>query len=99
VKVAMGTDAGVGKHGTNAEEVRLLVETGMTPMQAIVAATKTASECVQMASDIGTLEPGKLADLLVVDGDPLADVSVLEDRSKLLVIMQAGRAHKNVLGG
>ncbi|MBM3958081.1 MAG: amidohydrolase family protein, partial [Gemmatimonadetes bacterium] len=49
VKVAMGTDAGVGKHGTNAEEVRLLVETGMTPMQAIVAATKTASECVQMA--------------------------------------------------
>ncbi len=97
VKVAMGTDSGVGKHGANAEELRLLTENGMTPMQAIVAATKTASECVQMAGDIGTLEAGKLADLLVVDGDPLSDISVLEDRSKLLMIMQGGRAHKDLI--
>jgi len=97
VKVAMGTDAGVGKHGANAEELRLLTENGMTPMQAIVAATKTASECVQMPGDIGTLEAGKLADLLVVDGDPLSDISILEDRSKLLVIMQGGHAHKDLI--
>ena len=97
VKVAMGTDAGVGKHGTNPEELRLLTENGMSPMQAIVAATKTASECVQMAGDIGTLEAGKLADLLVVDGDPLSDISVLEDRSKLLMIMQGGRTHKDLI--
>ena len=97
VRVAMGTDAGVGKHGSNPEELRLLTENGMTPMQAIVAATRTASECVQMAADIGTLEAGKLADLLVVDGDPLSDTSVLEDKSKLLVIMQGGRAHKDLI--
>ena len=97
VKVAMGTDAGVGKHGTNPEELRLLTENGMSPMQAIVAATRTASECVQMAGDIGTLEAGKLADLLVVDGDPLSDISVLEDRSKLLMIMQGGRTHKDLI--
>ena len=97
VRVAMGTDAGVGKHGSNAEELRLLTENGMTPMQAIVAATRTASECVQMAGDIGTLEAGKLADLLVVDGDPLSDISILEDSSKLLMIMQGGRAHRDLM--
>ena len=69
----------------------------MTPMQAIVAVTKTASECAHMADQIGTLEPGKLADLLIVDGDPLADISILQDRAKLLMIMQGGRAHKNEL--
>jgi len=66
-------------------------------MQAIVAATKRASECVHMADQIGTLEPGKLADLLIVDGDPLADISILKDREKLLLIMQGGGVHKTAL--
>ena len=66
-------------------------------MQAIVAATKRASECVHMADQIGTLEPGKLADLLIVDGDPLADISILKDREKLQMIMQGGRVHKTAL--
>ncbi len=78
---------------------RPLAENGMTPMQAILAATRTASECVQRAVGIGTLEAGKLADLLVVDGDPLSDISVLEDKSKLLMIMQGGRAHKDLITG
>ena len=69
----------------------------MAPLEAIVATTRTASECVQAAGDIGTLEVGKLADLLVVDGDPLSDISVLEDESKRLVIMQGGRAHKDLV--
>lgn len=97
VRIAMGTDSGVGPHGTNAEELERMVEGGLTPMQAIVATTKTASECVHMEQEIGTLEPGKLADLLVVDGDPLADIRVLQDRDRLALIMQGGRAHKNTL--
>jgi imidazolonepropionase-like amidohydrolase len=72
-----------------------MVEGGMTPMQAIVASTKTASECVHMAGDVGTLECGKYADLLLVDGDPLADISVLQDRGRLALIVKGGQVHKN----
>ena len=64
----MGTDAAVGKHGTNAEELEHLTQIGMTPMEAIVASTRTASECIHDASNVGTLEVGKFADLLVVEG-------------------------------
>jgi imidazolonepropionase-like amidohydrolase len=91
----MGTDSGVGEHGFNAEELERMVEGGMTPMQAIVASTKTASECVHMAGDVGTLESGKYADLLLVDGDPLADISVLQDRGRLALIVKGGQVHKN----
>jgi imidazolonepropionase-like amidohydrolase len=90
----MGTDSGVGPHGTNAEELERMVEGGMTPMEAIVASTKTASECVHMAGEVGTLEPGKFADLLVVNGDPLADITVLQRKDCLALIMQGGRIHK-----
>jgi imidazolonepropionase-like amidohydrolase len=97
VKIAMGTDSGVGHHGSNAEELQLMVEAGMTPMQAIVATTKTASECVRMAGDVGTIEPGKYADVLIVDGDPLADITVLQDKARLALIVQGGRVHKNAM--
>jgi imidazolonepropionase-like amidohydrolase len=97
VRIAMGTDSGVGHHGSNAEELERMVEGGMTPMEAIVATTKTAAECVHIQHDVGTLEPGKLADLLVVDGDPLDDIKVLQDKERFTLIMQAGRAHKNTL--
>jgi imidazolonepropionase-like amidohydrolase len=66
-------------------------------MQAIVASTKTASECVHMERNVGTLEPGKLADLLLVDGDPLDDIAILGDKGRLALIMQGGRAHKREL--
>jgi imidazolonepropionase-like amidohydrolase len=97
VKVAMGTDSGVGHHGSNAEELQIMVECGMTPMQAIVASTKTASECIHMADDVGTLEPGKFADLLIVNGDPLDDIAVLQDKGKLSLIMQGGNTHKQTM--
>ena len=99
VRIAMGSDTGVGPHGTNVEELRLMVENGMTPMEAIVASTKTASECIHLDHETGTLEPGKLADLLVVEGNPSDDVTLLEDKSKLLMIMQGGRTHKDLIGG
>ena len=98
VRVAMGTDTGVGPHGSNVEELRLMVENGMSPMQAIVASTKTAAECIHMQKDIGTLEEGKLADLLVVNGNPLEDIGILEHKDNLLMIMQGREVHKNVLG-
>ena len=97
VRIAMGTDAGVGEHGTNTEELRLMVENGMTPMQAIVASTRTASECAHIDGEVGTLEPGKIAVVLVVDGDPLDDIGILEDRSKLLMIMQSGSPYKDLI--
>jgi imidazolonepropionase-like amidohydrolase len=95
VRIAMGTDSGVGPHGYNAEELERMVECGMTAMQAIEAATRIASECAHIASDAGTIEPGKLADLLVVDGDPLADITVLQDRERIALIVQGGRVHKD----
>lgn len=98
VKIAMGTDTGVGPHGTNAEEVAVMVEAGMTPMQALVATTKTAAECSNIGHLTGTLEPGKRADLLAVDGDVLADVSILQNREKLALIIKDGEPFKNTLG-
>jgi imidazolonepropionase-like amidohydrolase len=97
VRVAMGTDSGVGHHGSNAEELQLMVEAGMSPMDAIVASTKTASECIHMQTDIGTLEEGKCADLLIVDGDPLEDIGVLQNKARLSLIMQGGHIHRSEL--
>lgn len=91
VKVAMGTDSGVGPHGGNARELGLMVEHGgMTPMQALVASTSSAAELLRLADQLGTVAPGKLADLLVVDGDPLADVRVLEAHDRLALILKGG---------
>jgi imidazolonepropionase-like amidohydrolase len=79
VKVAMGTDSGVTPHGLNLRELALMVEGGMTPMQAIEASTRSAAELMGLEDELGTLEPGKRADLVLVDGDPL-DIATLADR-------------------
>ena len=97
VKVVAGTDAGGFVHGDNAREVELLVLRGMSNTQAIQAATGWAAECVGMGNEIGTLEAGKLADLLVLDGDPLRDIAVLRDREKIKVVMKGGDAFVNKL--
>src|SRR5438105_4014379 len=97
VRIAMGTDTGVGPHGTNAEELELMVEGGMTPMQAIVATTRWAAECARIAHVTGTLEVGKRADILGVDGDPLSDIRVLQNKDKLALIMRDGQAFKSPL--
>lgn len=92
VKVVAGTDAGGFVHGDNARELELLVERGMSPTQAIQAATGWAAECVGMEKEIGTVKAGKLADLLVLDGDPLRGVGVLRDREKIKMVMKGGEA-------
>jgi imidazolonepropionase-like amidohydrolase len=79
VRVAMGTDSGVTPHGNNLRELGLMVEAGLTPMQAIEATTRSAAELMGLADELGTLEPGKRADVVVVGGDPL-DVTTLRDR-------------------
>ena len=91
IPVAMGTDAGFYGHGRNAMELTLLVEEGLTPMQAIVASTATAAACLGLEREIGTLEPGKLADLLIVEGDPLQDISLLERQESLTMVMKGGQ--------
>ena len=78
VKIAFGTDAGVSKHGRNADEFELMVKWGMTPVEAIKAATINAADLLGLASEIGTIEAGKSADLIAVAGDPTADVRVLK---------------------
>jgi imidazolonepropionase-like amidohydrolase len=96
-RIAMGTDSGVGPHGTNAEELERMVEAGLSPMQALVATTRTAAECSRVDHLTGTLEVGKRADLLIVDGDPLADIAVLQRREKLALIMKDGQIFKDAL--
>jgi imidazolonepropionase-like amidohydrolase len=100
VKIAVGTDAYFEKmHGENALELELMVRYGLSPMQSIVAATKTASEACRVDDKVGTLEVGKLADLLVVDGNPLEDISILQDKSVLLLIMKDGHIYVDRMNG
>jgi len=88
VKIAFGTDAGVSKHGRNADEFELMVKNGMTPASAIEAATVNAADLLGLAGEIGSLAPGKRADLVAVQGDPLQDVTVLK---KMAWVMKDGK--------
>ena len=91
VRVALGTDAGVVPHGQNARELEWLVEVGMTNADAVRAATLHAAELLGLDGEIGSLEPGKLADLIAVQGDPLKDVSVLRN---VRFVMKSGRVYR-----
>ena len=98
VKIAMGTDQ---SHrllvGENLVELRFMVEyLGLSPMEAIVSATSKAALCIGMP-DLGELTPGKIADVLIVDEDPLDDISILEKRDHLRLIMKQGKIYKNTL--
>jgi imidazolonepropionase-like amidohydrolase len=92
VKLAMGTDAGTpyNRHGENMQELEAMVDIGLSPMQAIVMATRSAAELLRMDHLVGTVEVGKEADLLVLDGDPLDDITMLQDRARLRRVYQAG---------
>jgi imidazolonepropionase-like amidohydrolase len=79
VRIAFGTDAGVSKHGRNGEEFELMISHGMTPESALVAATINAADLLGLSNEIGTIAPGKSADIIAVAGDPLTDVSVYRD--------------------
>ena len=97
VKVVAGTDAGGFVHGDNAREVELLVEKGMSNMQAIQATTGWAAECVGLEHEIGTISAGKFADLLILDGDPLKDISILRNQDRISLIMKNGEVFMDKL--
>jgi imidazolonepropionase-like amidohydrolase len=96
VRIAMGTDAGTpfNTHGHNLGELERLVERGFTPMEALEAGTRIASEVLGLESQIGTIEVGKLADLVVVQGNPLDDVGMLVSEEAVPLVMQGGKLVK-----
>lgn len=97
VKVAMGTDLGVGCHGDNGQELVLMVENGMTSMQAIVASTSSAARLLHLDQTLGTLEVGKLADVIIVDADILSDIRKIGDPANVKLVLKGGQAAKNTL--
>ena len=92
LKVALGTDAAVYPHGLNAHELAVYVRLGMTPIQAIRTATLNAADLVGWSDKVGAIEPGKWADIIAVDGDPLADVTTLQ---QVKFVMKGGEVVKN----
>jgi len=99
VKIAMGTDAGTpyNYHGKNAYEMVVYVQEGlMTPAEAIISSTKHAAEACGLGEDIGTIEKGKLADLIVVDGDPLENIEILCDANRIITVFKEGLLVKDL---
>jgi imidazolonepropionase-like amidohydrolase len=96
VKIGFGTDAAVYPHGLNAHEFAVYVRLGMTPLQAIQSATVNDADLLGWSDKVGTIEPGKFADIIAVDGDPLADVTTLE---RVKFVMKGGEVVKNQYGG
>jgi imidazolonepropionase-like amidohydrolase len=92
VKIAFGTDESLVPHGQNAREFGYMVQAGMTPMDAIIAATGSAADLIGDTDDIGSIRPGRYADIVAVDGDPLADISVLEH---VAFVMKGGAVYKS----
>ena len=90
--IAFATDAGVFPHGENAREFKLRVGLGQAPMAAIEGATRIAAEAMGWGDRVGTLQPGRFADLIAVAGDPLSDITELE---RVQFVMQGGRVHKS----
>jgi imidazolonepropionase-like amidohydrolase len=92
VKMAFGTDAGVCAYGTSGKQFAFMVKYGMTPMQAIQAATSNAADLLGHASEVGSIKVGKHADLIAVSGDPLKDISLLE---RVEFVMKDGKVYKS----
>lgn len=98
VRIAMGTDAGVMPHGTNLRELGLMVNVGMSPMETIVATTKKAAECLGWEDKVGTIETGKLADIILVKTNPIQDIRSLEKVDNISLVMKDGRIVKDIRG-
>jgi imidazolonepropionase-like amidohydrolase len=91
VKICVGTDAGFWMwHGENATELEELVKGGLSPMDAITAATRNGAENLDLLSETGTIEIGKAADLILVGGDPLADIRILQDKARIIQVFKIG---------
>jgi imidazolonepropionase-like amidohydrolase len=92
VKISFGTDAAVFPHGQNAKEFKLMVDLGMMPIDALRSATSIDAELFGIAQKVGTLEKGKLADIIAMPGDPTADITATE---RVSFVMKEGRVVRN----
>lgn len=92
VRIAFGTDTGVSAHGDNAQEFALLVKAGLTPLEAIRTATVNAADHFSLSAEIGSIAAGKAADIIAVDGDPLANIRELES---IDFVMKGGKVYKD----
>ena len=92
VKIVFGTDAGAFEHGTQAKEFVRMVEYGMSPLEAIRSATVRGAELLRLEKEIGTLDVGKAADVIAVEGDPLRDITPL---SHVVFVMKGGQVYKS----
>ena len=92
VKIAFGTDAGVFPHGTQAKEFKIMVDNGMTPMQAVKSATSVAAGLLERGDQLGSLRPGLSADVIAVRGNPLEDITLLEHVG---FVMKEGQVHQD----
>lgn len=94
VNIAMGTDMGFDPEmGTNARELEVYVKLGMKPMEAILSATRNAARAIKMDKELGTVETGKLADIIAVKGDPLKNIAVLQEKKNIQMVMKEGRIY------
>jgi len=94
VSIAMGTDMGFEPDmGSNAAELEIYVKLGMKPMDAILTATRNAARALKREADLGTIEAGKLADLIAVDGDPLRNIRCLQEKKNITLVMKEGRIY------
>lgn len=94
VNIALGTDMGYDPEmGTNARELEVYVKLGMTPMDAILSATRNGARALKMEKDLGTVEAGKFADIIAVDGDPLKNIAVLQEKKNIQIVMKEGRVY------
>jgi len=94
VRIAMGTDMGFEPDmGSNAGELEIYVKLGMKPMDAILTATGNAARAIKLGGDLGTIEGGKLADIIAVDGDPLKDIACLQKKQNIKLVMKEGRIY------
>ncbi len=96
VKIAMGTDSGCpcNYHGDNLFELELLVKAGYSTIEALCAGTKVGAQVMGWEKDLGTVEEGKIADLVVIKGNPIDDISILRNPDSILFVMKGGQLYK-----
>jgi imidazolonepropionase-like amidohydrolase len=92
VKIAFGTDSGVSTHGENAREFAYMVEAGMPPIEAILSATRSAADLLGAADAVGSIQPGRFADVVAVAGNPLDDITELQ---RIVFVMKGGSVYKD----
>lgn len=96
VKIVMGTDCGIVPHGHNLKELGFLCDIGMSPGEAIMAGTKNAAESLEIDDKLGTIEPGKLADIIISKKDPIANIKSLGNPNNIMLVMKEGKIVKDL---